>query len=117
MRETKASVLHPRLPDRFDRLLIPEPNSGCWLFDGKWETGNGYGKTYHRGRHTSVHVAVYELIVGDVPPGHILDHLCRVRCCANPFHLEPVTVKVNTDRGLGRFTQFRRAADYGSAHA
>jgi hypothetical protein len=47
-----------------------------------------------------VHVAVYELLVGAVPEGLQLDHLCRVRHCCNPRHLEPVTGKENVRRGI-----------------
>lgn len=88
-----------RLPPRLQALLIPEPNSGCWLFTGKWSTGNGYGKTYWKGVHTVIHKAVWEFFFGPVPKGLLLDHKCRVRCCANPAHIEPVTVKENTRRG------------------
>lgn len=87
------------LPERLQALLIPEPNSGCWLFTGKWDTGNGYGKTSWNGRHTVIHKAVWEFFNGPVPKGLLLDHHCRVRMCANPAHLEPVTTKVNTERG------------------
>ncbi len=39
---------------------------------------------------------------GPIPPGLLLDHLCRVTCCVNPDHLEPVTCKVNLNRGIHR---------------
>ena len=105
-------ILDPRLPERLAWLLIPEPNSGCWLFNGRWETGNGYGKTTWEGRDVVLHRVIYTLLVGPIPPGHLLDHLCRVRCCCNPAHLEPVLPRVNTMRGYA--VLFRRINEYDS---
>lgn len=47
-----------------------------------------------------IHIAEWEAVNGPVPEGMQLDHLCRVRACINPEHLEPVTAKVNVQRGL-----------------
>lgn len=54
-------------------------------------TWGGYGRVHYQGRQRSVHRVVYELLVGPIPPGLQIDHLCRVRACCNPAHLEPVT--------------------------
>lgn len=99
-----------RLPARIQDLLMPEPNSGCWLFVGTWTTGNGYGKTYWRGAHRVLHRVVYEILMGEIAPGLVLDHTCRVRACSNPDHLEPVTQQVNTLRGNA--VLFRPAGAY-----
>lgn len=48
---------------------------------------------------------VYRSLVGEIPEGYVLDHRCRVRACCNPAHLELVTVRVNTLRGLGPTAQ------------
>ena len=53
------------------------------------------------GKCIAVHRLVYELFVGSIPVGLTLDHLCRVRHCVNPAHLEPVTLAENTLRGEG----------------
>jgi len=74
---------------------IPEPNSGCWLWEGGM-TRDGYGLL--SGARASI--VSFTAFGGVIPSGLVLDHLCRVRCCVNPDHLEPVTVKVNTNRGL-----------------
>jgi hypothetical protein len=45
------------------------------------------------------HRVVYEALVGPIPEEAVIDHLCRVRNCVNPDHLEPTTTKVNILRG------------------
>jgi hypothetical protein len=69
----------------------------CWL----WTAGlnGGYGVYTIGGRPRPAHRLAYEELVGPVPDGLQLDHLCRVRRCVNPAHLEPVTSKENTRRG------------------
>lgn len=69
----------------------------CWLWTGKIEE-TSYGRVSHRGRLEGAHRFAYELVVGPIPPGLHLDHLCRVPPCVNPAHLEPVTVAVNNQR-------------------
>ena len=75
----------------------------CWIWAGRKSTG-GYGRLsiYHPGGHLEkqAHRHVYELLVGEIPSGLQLDHLCRNRACCNPKHLEPVTPLVNVRRGL-----------------
>jgi hypothetical protein len=92
------------LPENVQNKIIPEPFSGCWIWIGAW-SGNGYGQiSTHHGKEipstcTMAHKHVYKLLVGDIPLGLVLDHLCRLRCCVNPAHLEPVSSRVNTLRG------------------
>lgn len=72
----------------------------CWLWAGEVNS-RGYG--YLHGGHDIyvAHRAVYEDMVGPIPSGLFLDHLCGNRICVNPAHLEPVTNKVNLMRGNG----------------
>lgn len=77
----------------------PEPNTGCWLWTGA-VTGAGYGKLSFRRRLEGAHRVAYELLRGEIAPGLHLDHLCRVPCCVNPDHLEPVTQRENLMRGF-----------------
>lgn len=79
---------------------IPEPNSGCWLWPGVWSL-KGYGIVNVRGRDYRAHRVSYEHFRGPIPEGYFIDHLCRVRCCVNPDHLELVTNKENVLRGFG----------------
>lgn len=85
--------------DRFEAKFIPEPNSGCWLWTAA-TTGHGYGLIHAGGRLQYAHRISYEMHNGPIPPGLDIDHLCRVRCCVNPDHLEPVTRKENINRGI-----------------
>lgn len=79
---------------------VDTSGDGCWLWGGV--TGSaGYGSVYIDGRQVAVHRFAYELLVGPIPTGMQLDHLCRVRHCVRPDHLEPVTLAENVLRGVG----------------
>jgi hypothetical protein len=67
--------------------------AGCWLFTGA-VSSNGYGAIRNRGAHRWF----YEHYVGPIPAGLQIDHLCRVKRCVNPAHLEPVTAQENVRR-------------------
>lgn len=90
----------------YDQRIMPEPNSGCWLWVGSIDPRptSGYGRLWvgHRvtGSFKPAHRLVYEYMVGPVPEGLTLDHKCRVRQCVNPQHLEPVTNRENILRGV-----------------
>jgi HNH endonuclease len=82
-----------------DRCISPEPNSGCWFWTGAIKS-DGYGSVHLDGRTQTAHRVVYEFHRGKIPDGLTLDHLCRVRSCVNPAHLEPATMRENTMRGF-----------------
>lgn len=73
------------------------PENGCMLWTGA--KSDGYGIFWAEGRNVPAHRWVYERFYGPIPEGLQPDHLCRVRHCVNPNHLEPVTQKVNLNRG------------------
>lgn len=82
---------------RFMKYVSPEPMSGCWLWTGG--LGNsGYGQSSLRHKSISAHRLSYEIFVGKIPPGFHVDHLCRVRLCVNPKHLEAVSPRENVMR-------------------
>lgn len=70
----------------------------CWIWTGH-KNRCGYGRLTVDGRRIAAHRLAYELLVGPVPDGLELDHLCRNRACVRPSHLEPVTHRENTLRG------------------
>lgn len=67
----------------------------CWEWKAA-SSGNGYG----RFQGEAAHRHSYRLMVGEIPDGLQLDHLCGNRACVNPWHLEPVTAAVNNSRRL-----------------
>lgn len=72
----------------------------CWVWWGG-RTSAGYGQITIKGRPIPAHRFVYEMLVGPIPRGLVLDHICRNTSCLNPDHLEPVTVGENLRRGFG----------------
>lgn len=104
------NFLDERLPPRFWDKVQPCPMSGCWLFVGA-STRGGYG-VIGNGPHSVVyaHRLAYEAFVGPIAEGLQIDHRCRVRCCCNPAHLEPVTPLVNVTRGIVADVQRARHA-------
>ena len=79
----------------------------CWLWTStlNWD---GYGQIRMQGKMRIAHRLSYETLVGPIPGGLELDHLCKVRNCVRPDHLEPVTHAENVARGDLKFVSKRR---------
>jgi len=77
-----------------------EKTATCWLWRGSLDR-LGYGMVKVNGRSRAAHRVAWEFSRGPIPAGLTLDHLCRVRNCVNPNHLEPVTLRENILRGTG----------------
>ncbi len=79
----------------------PGLHDECWTWQG-FKPERGYPvfvyKTEGECRSKGAHRAVYELLVGPIPEGLVLDHTCRNVTCVNPAHLEPVTQRENLHR-------------------
>ena len=107
--DTRAMALegHPLryLPNHQARSKTPpfiEKDMGYETTCHVWQrtiSSAKYGNIYDDGRVRLAHVVAWEHVNGPVPDGFVLDHLCRVRACINPAHLEPVTNTVNIQRG------------------
>lgn len=88
------------------KVVVESP--GCWIWQGHTES-RGYGLyRYTVGRSMSAHRWVWEYLVGPIPDGLQLDHLCQVKCCVNPDHLEPVTARENSLRTYSVFANYAR---------
>jgi hypothetical protein len=76
-------------------------SEGCWFWKGTIDTG-GYGRFMFERRSWKAHrVSIEHYKNMTIPKGLTVDHLCRVRHCVNPEHLEIVTGRENTLRGIG----------------
>lgn len=103
---TPAERVLKRIEHRYSGLSTP-----CWCWTGQ-KNWKGYGEIGQmvRGQRfgLKVHRVVYEALVGPIPTGHHLDHLCEVKECVNPLHLEPVTPLENNWRNILRHSSATR---------
>jgi hypothetical protein len=102
LHEDYRSELVVRLFSRFEMSA-----DGCWLWTGK-QSGPGYGGISVLGRKRYVHRVAHELFLGPIPSGFQVDHLCRVRLCFCPDHLEAVTQAENNARSESLTARFAR---------
>jgi HNH endonuclease len=99
-----------------------DASGDCWLWTGRLRA-SGYSEVrLYPLEERLVHRVAWFLLCGPVPAGLTLDHLCRVRHCVNPDHLEPVTQQENNRRSqsrsakLGRQVKCRRGHDFDKAN-
>jgi hypothetical protein len=89
----------PRLPANFWSKVV-EDDEGCWNWIGALNS-RGYGQFAVNKVSKSTHRVAYMALVGEIPEGLQIDHLCRNKQCCNPAHLEAVTGMVNIRRSRG----------------
>lgn len=85
---------------KFAPKIQVNEETGCWEWLGNRHPDSGYGRIwYSKHDDRSVHRVAYETARAPIPPGLVIDHLCRNRGCCNPEHLEVVTNVENVMRG------------------
>ena len=87
-------------PERFMSRAMPVTESGCWLWVGAYRPSDGYGYLKVGKKNVAAHRHSFSLFGGALLEGRELDHLCRVRRCVNPAHLEQVTRAEHARRSL-----------------
>lgn len=96
----------------WSKVEIFDP-AGCWPWMAARKDGYGAFST-RTSKVGRAHLISYQQLVGRVPDGLELDHLCRNRACVNPLHLEPVTHRVNARRGdAGAYLKIRDRCVHG----
>lgn len=95
-RQNRFQVRKQEILDTVDRSNCKT----CWIWPKRLDE-DGYGQVGYMGKHQRVHRLFYLFLVGAIPDGLQIDHLCRNRACVNPAHLEIVPQKVNLLRGEG----------------
>jgi hypothetical protein len=113
MRGNKPTPIAQRLAAR----IVVDPATGCHNWTGyKLPTGYGQICIGKKGKNARTHRVAYELARGHIPDGLVLDHLCRNPACCNPDHLEAVTMRENTLRGVGPAALAARATHCPQGH-
>lgn len=100
---------------RFWAKVMPEPNSGCYLWLGTWDR-YAYGSFYYNGRAGKAHRFSYEIHKGQIPNGLVIDHLCRNPYCVNPDHMEAVTYRTNIMRGINHVAFYKQRTHCAHGH-
>ena len=81
------------------KTFIPDDRTDCWLWTATINNC-GYGLIWSNRRPVCAHRWSYEYFRGPIAHGMVIDHLCSIRACQNPDHLEVVTQKENVRRCL-----------------
>ena len=101
----------------YSKVALPASADGCWRWTGAM-SNNGYGNFWDGVRLDKAHRVSYLLLVGPIPVGMDIDHLCRNRGCVRPDHLEVVTRQTNLLRGMRKsgYTSCKKGHPYNAVN-
>lgn len=109
-----ATYFKGPIAERLAFYSIPEPNSGCQIWFGT--TTKGYGHVWYKGKPRKAHAVSYELEKGPIPEGMEAHHKCRLKCCINVEHLQPLTrsdhQRIDPRRRIGDVTHCKRGHEF-----
>jgi hypothetical protein len=111
--------IFPLTPAEICKIMshVELDENGCWNWIGGTKE-SGYGTVGLRGAMWAVHRIIYELFVGPIPEGYVIDHKCRNKRCCNPAHLEAVPQLINARRAIAhRAAKLVRATHCKRGHA
>lgn len=110
----------PRRIKAFTSKILGTDLDSCWLWIG-YMNKQGYGSmcVNQKGKVTSLTVqrVSYTLFWGEIPRGLTVDHMCRNRGCANPYHLRAITNRQNVLAGMCQAAQNARKTHCKRGHA
>lgn len=102
------------LSNYFEQYVLKK--DGCWDWKGPKDVSSGYSIAFINYEKHMAHRVSYQIHKGDLGHGKHIDHLCRNESCVNPSHLELVTTKENTLRGIGPTAVNKRKVTCGRGH-
>ncbi|MFE0808181.1 HNH endonuclease signature motif containing protein [Streptomyces sp. NPDC058848] len=114
VRDTESGQFRSAMTPEERFQALTDKTNACWLWTGQTDR-HGYGRFKVNGSHVLAHRWAYQHYIGAIPDGLVTDHLCRVRKCVNPDHLEAITGSENTRRGRsanGEKTHCHRGHEY-----
>lgn len=97
--ENRSKIAECNVRDRFFQNILMN-DEGDWVWIGKGKNHGGYASFSYKHKNYWAHRFSYEMLKEKIPQNLTLDHLCRNTSCVNPNHLEPVTIRENTLRGI-----------------
>lgn len=117
VRDSQRGTFQKQEPwPRFVAKIDAPDGVACWRWKGHHDK-DGYGRFSPNQIPVMAHRYAYEELVGPIPDGLQIDHLCRVRNCVNPLHLEAITNEENTNRGTNYIALNRKKTQCKRGHA